>query len=107
MKSNLLCENKEKELKALKDEMRALHVSGFIVITSGSNLICLHGKLTKHNLEKKVQEQDRQLQLQNSSRENHLNKMSQLEEKCSSLFSLAEDVKEQIERLETNGNSYT
>lgn len=62
-----------------------------------------HGKLTKHNLEKKVQEQDRQLQLQNSSRENHLNKMLQLEEKCSFLFSLAEDVKEQIERLEVNG----
>lgn len=46
---------------------------------------------------------ERQLQLQNSSKENHLNKMAQLEEKCGLLFSLAEQVKEQIERLENNG----
>ena len=53
-----------------------------------------------------MQELERQLQLQNSSRDNHLNKMAQLEEKCSLLMSLAEQVKEQIARLEANGIYY-
>ncbi len=60
-------------------------------------------KLANHNLEKRVQELERQLQLQNSSRENHLSKMAKLEEKCGQLSSLAEQVKDQIERLEMNG----
>lgn len=50
-----------------------------------------------------MHEQDRQLQLQMSSRNDYLCKMAQLEEKCSSLFKIAEDTSEQIDKLETNG----
>lgn len=50
-----------------------------------------------------MQEQERQLQLQNSSRENYFNKMAQLEEKCSSLFKVAEETNEQIDKLKANG----
>ena len=77
----------------------------FLFIVNNYFLVTLHGQITKYNLEKKVLEQERQLQLQNSSREGHLDKMAQLEDKCSFLFSLAEEVKEQIERLENNGTN--
>lgn len=60
-------------------------------------------QLTKHVLEKKVQEQERQIQLQTSSRDNYLSKMAQLEEKCASLFKVAEDTKEHLDTLEANG----
>lgn len=60
-------------------------------------------QLTKHVLEKKVQEQERQIQLQTSSRDNYLSKMVQLEEKCASLFKVAEDTKEHLDTLEANG----
>lgn len=57
----------------------------------------------KHILEKRVQEQERQIQLHFSSRDDYLSKMTQLEVKCSSLFKIAEDTSEHIERLEANG----
>ncbi len=54
-------------------------------------------------MEKKIQEQERQIQLQNTSRENYLDKIAQIEEKSSFLFKMAEEINEQIARLEING----
>ena len=50
-----------------------------------------------------MQEQDRQIQLYSSSKDDYLSKMVQLEEKFSSLFKISEDTTENIERLEANG----
>jgi DNA repair exonuclease SbcCD ATPase subunit len=59
--------------------------------------------LTKHILEKKIQEQERQIQRHFSSRDDYLSKMTELETKCSALFKIAEDTNEHIERLQANG----
>lgn len=63
-------------------------------------------QLAKHVLEKSVREQERQLQLQSSSRDSYLTKMAQLEEKCSTLFKTAESATESITTLEANGEDW-
>ena len=52
-----------------------------------------------------MHEQERQLQLQSSSRDNYLTKMTQLEEKCATLFKMAESASENVTILEANGNN--
>lgn len=60
-------------------------------------------QLVKYNLEKKVTEQERQLHLQTSSRDSYLSQMNQLDHNCSTALRQAEDISEQMERLEANG----
>lgn len=60
-------------------------------------------QLSRYNLEKKVQEQERQLHVQNSSRENYLTQVNQLEQNCLSVSKQASDVTEHMERLQANG----
>lgn len=101
-KYSMMQDSREQELKALKDEMKALHVRKyyFAINCITDEILC---QLTKHVLEKKVQEQERQIQLQNSFRENYQTKMTQLEEKCSSLQKLADDTSEEVSSLDGSG----
>jgi hypothetical protein len=61
-------------------------------------------QLSRYNLEKKVQEQERQLHVQSSSRENYLTQVNQLEQNCLSVSKQASEVTEHVERLQANGN---
>ena len=58
----------------------------------------------RYNLEKKVQEQERQLHLQSSSRENYLSQVNQLEQNYISVSQQASEVNEHLERLQANGS---
>ena len=60
-------------------------------------------QLSRYNLEKKVQEQERQLHVQGSSRENYLTQVNQLEQNCLSVSKQASEVTEHMERLQANG----
>ena len=60
-------------------------------------------QLVKYNLEKKVTEQERQLHLQTSSRDSYLSQVNQLDQNCSTALRQADDISEQMERLEANG----
>lgn len=64
-------------------------------------------QMSRYNLEKKVQEQERQLHLQGSSRENYLSQVNQLEQNCLSVSRQANEVTEHMERLEANGRTST
>eukprot|EP00731_Ephydatia_muelleri_P011071 Em0005g1657a len=79
----VLNEARERELKALKDEIRALH-------------------MTKYTLSKQAQEQERQLQLQCTSRETYVTLVNHLEEKCVQVTQRVTEVSEQIEKVEAN-----
>ena len=61
-------------------------------------------QLGRYNLEKKVQEQERQLHVQNSSRENYLTQVNQLEQNCLSVSKQASEVIDHVERLQANGD---
>ena len=64
-------------------------------------------QLAHYNFEKKIQEQERQLQLHASSKENYLSQVSQLEQNCLTVSKEANEVIEQMERLEANGTIVT
>lgn len=51
-----------------------------------------------------MQEQERQLHVQNSSRENYLTQVNQLEQNCLSVSKQASEVIDHVERLQANGN---
>ena len=63
----------------------------------------MSSQLAHYNFEKKIQEQERQLQLHASSKENYLSQVSQLEQNCLTVSKEANEVIEQMERLEANG----
>lgn len=62
-------------------------------------------QLSRYNLEKKVQEQERQLHVQSSSRENYLTQVNQLEQNYLSVSKQASEVTEHVERLQANGTT--
>ena len=101
----MAAESKEQEVKVLKDEIRSLHVS-LVVVSLYSNFQSrpsLFSQLAHYNFEKKIQEQERQLQLHASSKENYLSQVNQLEQNCLSVSKEANEVIEHMERLEANG----
>ena len=67
----------------------------------------MFSQLAHYNFEKKIQEQERQLQLHASSKENYLSQVSQLEQNCLMVSKEANEVIEQMERLEANGTKMT
>ncbi|XP_078383066.1 uncharacterized protein LOC144665664 isoform X1 [Oculina patagonica] len=78
----LSAECTEKELKVLKDEVRALH-------------------LVKYNLEKKIKEQDRLIQLQNSARDSHESQISALEQRSKKALDQCTVLADLVEKTET------
>ncbi|XP_067045807.1 coiled-coil domain-containing protein 73-like [Acropora muricata] len=73
----------EKELKVLKDEIRALH-------------------LVKYSLEKKIKEQERLIQLQNSARDSHESQMTALEQRSRAALDECTRLADLVERTESN-----
>lgn len=59
--------------------------------------------MSRYNLEKKLQEQERQLHLQTSSRDNYLSQVNQLKQNCLSVSKQAAEATEYMERLHANG----
>ncbi|XP_066022400.1 myosin-8-like [Pocillopora verrucosa] len=84
-KHALAVECAEKELKVLKDEVRTLH-------------------LVKYKLEKKIKEQDRLIQLQNSARDSHESQISTLEKRSKKALDRCIQLAELVEKTETKGN---
>ncbi|CAH1267580.1 coiled-coil domain-containing protein 73-like [Branchiostoma lanceolatum] len=80
-KSVLDLETSEREIKALKEEVQTLH-------------------MCKYSLEQKVKEQERQLKLQACAKDSHLSQMTEMEQKCSSLFMQCRQLTETHDRLE-------
>ncbi|XP_078683049.1 uncharacterized protein LOC144917158 [Branchiostoma floridae x Branchiostoma belcheri] len=80
-KSVLDLETSEREIKALKEEVQTLH-------------------MCKYSLEQKVKEQERQLKLQACAKDSHLSQMTEMEQKCSSLFLQCRQLTETQDRLE-------
>eukprot|EP00058_Branchiostoma_floridae_P012681 XP_002598169.1 hypothetical protein BRAFLDRAFT_82967 [Branchiostoma floridae] len=80
-KSDLDLETSEREMKALKEEVQTLH-------------------MCKYSLEQKVKEQERQLKLQACAKDSHLSQVTEMEQKCSSLFLQCRQLTETHDRLE-------
>jgi len=60
----------------------------------------------RYDLEKKVAGQQKQLGVLASSRDSHLSHYNQLQHQCNTVMKQAEDVKDQIDTLEANGETY-
>ncbi|VDH94668.1 Hypothetical predicted protein [Mytilus galloprovincialis] len=76
----------QKETKSLKDDIRSLQI-------------------TNYNLEKKLREQGRKLQLQTSSTNQHLKQLSSAEEKFQTISTYCKKISESQDRLSRNGKS--